>query len=138
MPSRSWQETKQVVRDRAKACCEYCQTSEANTGQTMHIEHIQPNGADDLDNLCLSCANCNLSKAAAISAIDPISSETVPLFNPRIQLWAEHFQWTTDYKQLQGLTMVGRATIERLKMNQEKMQIARARWRIAGHHPPSL
>lgn len=102
----------------------------------MHVEHIDPNGGDILENLCLSCANCNLSKAKATTAVDPLTKETVVLFNPRIQLWALHFEWLNDGLYLRGRTAIGRATIVRLKINQERILIARRRWIAAGFHPP--
>jgi hypothetical protein len=102
----------------------------------MHVEHIQPDGGDSLDNLCLSCANCNLSKAKVITALDPETSEIVPLFNPRTQKWIEHFRWIDNGQRLAGLTPIGRATVERLKINQERIVTSRLLWIEAGYHPP--
>ncbi len=136
MTDRSWNVTKKLVYERANGCCEYCQTCEANTGQAMHIEHIDPTGGDSPDNLCLSCANCNLSKAKVTVAADPETGQTVPLFNPRTQVWVDHFTWIDAGVRLRGLTSIGRATIERLRINQSRMVIARARWVESGYHPP--
>ena len=91
MSEHSWEATKQYVHERAQECCEYCRTCEANIGQTMHVEHIDPNGNDDPENLCLACPNCNFSKAVAVTAIDALTGETVSLYNPRHQQWSEHF-----------------------------------------------
>ena len=91
-----------------------------------------------LDNLCLSCANCNMSKARATSAIDPETNETVPLYNPRKQAWAEHFEWTLEGAVLHGQTPSGRATIQRLQINRDRMIGARANWVRYGLHPPSV
>ncbi len=77
----------------------------------MHVEHIDPNGGNSLDNLCLSCANCNLSKSTATSAIDPLTNHVVNLFNPRLQLWREHFEWTEDKTRIIGLTDIARGTV---------------------------
>lgn len=101
----------------------------------MHVEHINPAGGDDPDNLCLACPNCNLSKAAAISAIDPETGEEVPLFNPRSQIWDDHFEWQDDHALIWGLTTVGRATVARFKMNRPRIVLARRRWVQAGLHP---
>jgi hypothetical protein len=60
----------------------------------------------------------------------------VPLFNPRAQLWAEHFEWTDNGTLLHGLTPVGRATIVRLQMNIARIVNARKVWVRAGEHPP--
>jgi len=102
----------------------------------MEVEHIDPAGGDSLDNLCLSCGNCNRSKAIATSAPDPETAEIVPLFNPRMQAWSEHFQWIENGARIQGLTAMGRATLVRLKMNRLPVVNARKRWVIAGTHPP--
>lgn len=104
----------------------------------MHIEHIDPDGGDQPDNLCLSCSNCNLSKAQAITALDPETGESVALFNPRQQVWQEHFEWIENGLRVQGLTPTGRATINRLKINMERIIIARKRWVQGGFHPPKI
>jgi hypothetical protein len=103
----------------------------------MHVEHIDPDGSDNETNLCLSCASCNLSKATATVGIDPSTNLSVELFNPRTQLWSEHFQWIENGLRLHGKTATGRATIERLKMNQERMVRARRNWIKVGNHPPA-
>lgn len=136
MNELSWTAIKRIVYERANRCCEYCQTCEKNIGQPMHIEHILPSGGDTLDNLCLSCASCNLSKALAVTEVDPITNTVVSLFNPRTQLWNQHFRWIEGGLRLDGLTATGRATIIRLKINQERMVAARSTWLTAGVHPP--
>lgn len=138
MSELSWAATVRLVHERANYCCEYCQTSQEIIGQAMHVEHINPNGSDNLENLCLSCASCNLSKAKAVSAPDPESGEIVLLFHPRVQLWLEHFIWLEGGLRLKGLTPIGRATIERLKINLDRIVNARAYWIKAGGHPPKL
>ncbi len=107
---------------------EYCLTCRDTIGQTMHVEHIDPNGDDDPENLCLACPTCNLSKSRATSALDPLTGMTVPLFHPRRQQWQEHFRWVENARRVQGLTPTGRATVERLRMNQERLVVARALW----------
>ncbi len=102
----------------------------------MQVDHIDPNGDDNLENLCLSCWNCNSSKHKATSVIDPESGERTALFNPRLQRWNDHFVWIDNNTQLEGLSAVGRATIERLKMNRPVIVAARQRWVEGGHHPP--
>lgn len=104
----------------------------------MNIEHINPNGDDDLSNLCLACFSCNLSKAVATTAVDPETQELVALFNPRQQVWKQHFEWIEGGLRLYGKTPTGRATIERLKMNQQRLVRARHNWITAGSHPPQL
>jgi hypothetical protein len=91
---------------------------------------------DSLENLCLACANCNLSKAGATAAADPETGDLAVLFNPRTQTWKEHFEWTLGGTVLRGRTASGRATVARLKMNQNRIVDARTMWVFAGIHPP--
>ena len=91
MGELSWDALKQFVYEHASGCCECCQTCEENIGQTMQVDHIDPQGGDVLENLCLSCWNCNSSKHKATVVTDAETGERVPLFNPRMQVWAEHF-----------------------------------------------
>lgn len=137
MTALSWRELKRLVYERAQGYCEYCQTSELNSGQTMQIDHIDPHGGDMLDNLCLSCWSCNNHKHRATTAIDPETGMLSHLFNPRTQTWHEHFAWLEDGILIVGLTSIGRATVARLKMNRETIVTARKRWVIYGYHPPN-
>lgn len=134
----TWAAIRRAVHERANGFCEYCQTNGLVIGQAMHTEHIDPNGGDVLENLCLACANCNLSKSVAVRAFDPLSQQIVHLFNPRQQRWNDHFRWADRGLRVEGITPVGRATAERLKMNQDRVVAARARWVQAGWHPPHL
>jgi len=136
MSELSWAETVRRVHQRAANRCEYCQTAQRVIGQAMHVEHIHPDGSDDLENLCLSCPSCNLSKARATSASDPATDEPVPLYNPRARNWSEHFEWIQNGQIIRGLTPIGRATVVRLRMNQPRIVEARSIWMLAGVHPP--
>ncbi len=137
MSELSWAETVRRVHQRAGNRCEYCQTPQRAMGQAMHVEHIDPDGSDNLENLCLSCPSCNLSKARATFAPDPETDELVPLFNPRTQNWSAHFEWRQNGQVIRGLTPTGRATILRLRMNQPRIIEARSIWILAGVHPPN-
>jgi hypothetical protein len=137
MNDLAWSEVRQRVPERANSCCEYCQTCEVNSGQTMQVDHIDPDGGDDLDNLCLACWNCNNHKRQATIIPDPETGEDVPWFNPRRQIWSAHFEWINDATYVRGLTPTGRATVVRLKMNRPAIVVARSRWVEGGCHPPA-
>lgn len=136
MSELSWNALKRLVHERADGCCEYCQTSEENSGQTMQVDHIDPAGEDVLENLCLSCWNCNNHKHAATAVNDPETGAQVPLYNPRSQIWSGHFEWIDGSTRIHGLTPIGRATVARLKMNRPMIVVARQRWAEGGYHPP--
>lgn len=130
---------RQRVAETAQYRCGYCLTPQRLSGAQMHIEHIIPlsqGGASHADNLWLACAWCNSFKGTLERATDPQTGETVPLFNPRTQVWREHFRWSDDGAEIIGLTSVGRATVVTLHMNNEFIVAARRQWGVAGWHPP--
>lgn len=135
--SVSWTERQRRVAARAGQRCEYCRMHQDLQGAVFHVEHIVPTslgGGDKLDNLAWACPGCNLSKAARVTALDPVSGQEVRLFHPRQDRWAEHFTWHGS--QLVGLTATGRAFIATLNLNSERrMRIRRVEARF-GLFPP--
>ncbi len=105
----------------------------------MEIEHLIPRalgGPDTEDNLWLACSLCNGHKNDRIVAEDPLTGETVPLFNPRTMSWGEHFAWTEEGDRIVGLTPCGRATVVALNLNRAALIVARKGWVSVGWHPP--
>jgi hypothetical protein len=134
------QTTREKIATEANHRCEYCQTAQEISGAQMNIEHIVPlsrGGSSKEDNLCLACAWCNSYKWAKTHGRDPGTNEEIPLFNPRMQVWQEHFRWSDDGIIIIGISSIGQATVEALKMNNEYIIPARRHWVEAGWHPPS-
>ncbi len=49
---------RRIVTERARGCCEYCQSQEIYSTQSFSVEHITPvskNGETTADNLALAC-----------------------------------------------------------------------------------
>jgi hypothetical protein len=97
----------------------------------MEVEHIRPaadGGTNNDDKTALACRACNLFKADALVAVDSSTQKTVRLFHPRTDAWEEHF--TLDHKSglVLGQTDIGRATVEKLRMNSERAVRARRLW----------
>jgi hypothetical protein len=44
-----------------------------------------------LDNLALACFFCNRYKGPNLSGFDPATGALTQLFDPRSQIWADHF-----------------------------------------------
>ncbi len=106
------------VRQRAQFRCEYCQMPQAYDGFTHEIDHIiaqKHHGVDDASNLCLACFPCNNHKAANVAGIDPVSKKITRLYDPRRHQWHKHFRW--EDAMLVGVTRIGRATVDVLKIN---------------------
>jgi len=130
---------RQRVAEVAHRRCGYCLTAERVIGPLLEMDHIIPEaqgGSDDESNLFLACPMCNGHKADRTTAMDPESGQMVPLFNPRIQVWCEHFEWAENGAMIRGLTPTGRATVSALNMNHPDIVSARRLWTIAGWHPP--
>lgn len=109
-----------AVARRACYRCEYCRYPEAASSTPLEVDHIIPEargGATLLENLALCCRSCNLHKYVKTEATDPLTSETVLLFNPRVQIWEEHFTLDQDTGEIGGLTPTGRATVGALILN---------------------
>ena len=119
--------------------CGYCLTSQKVIGPFLEIDHIIPEslgGTSVEENLVLACPMCNGHKAARVTAVDSETGETVPLFNPRKDEWATHFQWIEGNTVIRGNTSTGKATAEALMMNHPDMVSARQMWVLVGWHPP--
>lgn len=111
--------TRHIVRDRAGWRCEYCRIrQEHEPGHTFHIEHIvarQHRGSSDPENLALACQLCNLLKGPNLTGIDPDSGIVTRLFDPRRDIWTEHFRLYGPH--ICGRTATGRTTVWLLEMN---------------------
>lgn len=120
------QQLRQRVRQRANERCEYCLYPQSVTAISHQIDHVrakQHGGTDDEDNLCLCCAICNRYKGPNLSSIDPETQEVTQLFNPRKQVWQEHFQ--LDVERIIGLTPDARATVFLLQFNSDQRLLER-------------
>jgi hypothetical protein len=109
---------REQVRTRASDCCEYCQVPQACSTLPHELDHIRARkhrGPTSLENLCWACAYCNAAKGPNLTGYDPATGELTALFNPRTQVWAEHFEWKGAL--LEGKTSTARATIDVLKIN---------------------
>jgi len=129
------------VRRAAGDCCGYCLSPQRLVMAKLEVEHISPRvlgGSNEELNLWLSCSFCNRYKGSQTRAIDPTTNESVALFNPREQIWSEHFRWIADGTYIMGVTDVGRATVVALKLNNELAVEVRRNWMLVGWHPPNL
>ncbi len=128
-----------AVQERAHGYCEYCHLPASFSPSSFNFEHIIPlikNGKTTLENLAYSCGGCNSYKNDKIENKDPLSQEIASLFNPRTENWNSNFEWSSDDSQIIGITIVGRATVQQLKLNRESNVNLRKLLKIAGLHPP--
>ena len=140
MPRKHISESlRQAVEERAGGRCEYCKSLRKYSPQPFTIEHIIPlakGGSNDMDNLAFSCGGCNGHKYQKTEALDPITGEISPLFNPRKDSWGTHFEWDANYLLIIGITPIGRATARTLQLNRQELANLREIVMLTGEHPP--
>jgi hypothetical protein len=130
-----------MVFMRARGCCEYCRCQVRYSPGAFHIEHIHPvelGGETVAENLALACQGCNSHKYTKTAAPDPGTGNTVALFHPRQQRWDKHFAWNEDCSLILGLTPTGRATVNALQLNRERVVNLRRVLYQAQQHPPEI
>jgi 5-methylcytosine-specific restriction endonuclease McrA len=113
------QQLRNLVRDRAGNCCEYCGLrDEESPLASLHVEHVIPKkhgGTNDPSNLALACVACNLHKGPNVAGYDPQTGVLTALFHPRRDEWHVHFERKAVF--INGRTAVGRTTVDVLQMN---------------------
>ena len=120
-----------LVAERANHRCEYCRAPESPFNFPHDVEHITPRsrgGSDHESNLALACRSCNLFKMDRESAENGGNGQSVRLFNPRFDIWEDHFAVDTSTCEIQGKTPIGRATIAGLHLNSTRQIAARRQW----------
>ncbi|WP_027403086.1 HNH endonuclease [Aphanizomenon flos-aquae] len=109
---------RQLVIERAQGRCEYCLIHQDFSIYTHEIDHIiavKHGGQTLSENLALSCLPCNHYKGSDFATLDPNNGEIIRLFNPRLQVWDEHF--TLKNAEIIGITDIGQATSRLLMFN---------------------
>jgi hypothetical protein len=127
---------RQLVNQRASGACEYCrvhQTFSIFSHEIDHVIAIKHGGESTDDNLVLACLPCNRHKGSDLTSIDPLTGAITPLFNPRTQIWAEHFQ--LEGGSIVGITATGRTTIFLLQMNESSRLQLRQALTVQGLYP---
>jgi hypothetical protein len=85
-------------------------------GHTIdHVIAEKHGGTTSDDNLALACILCNSRKASDLASIDELTGCIEPLFHPRRDRWADHFELRGG--RIEPLTARGRATTRLLHFN---------------------
>ena len=66
----------------------------------------------------------------------PDTGEELPLFNPRVDAWNVHFEWSDDGALIVGKTPCGRAAVVALHLNSPEIVVTRRLWVSVGWWPP--
>jgi hypothetical protein len=80
-----------------------------------HVVSEKHGGPTASENLALACAVCNRQKGSDIGSIDKATGQYIRLFNPRTDVWCDHFRLVGV--RIAWKTPVGEATVRLLKLN---------------------
>jgi len=120
---------RRLVIERAAQVCEYCLLPSALSFYPHEVDHVialKHQGKTSADNLAYACWRCNRFKGSDLGSFDPDTGEFAFLFNPRTQLWSEHF--SRNKGQIFGCSPEGRTTVVLLKFNAEERVKERLRY----------
>lgn len=119
-----------LVERRAEYRCEYCLLPTGISLFPHEVDHVvaeKHGGVTTPDNLAFTCWRCNRRKGTDLGSFDPKTGIHSMLFNPRTQLWDEHFAIEGDM--IIGLTPEGRTTAAFLQLNSDARLAERRRLR---------
>jgi hypothetical protein len=136
MPDNISTALRQLVIERAGGHCEYCLLQQRVASHRHEPDHVIPRqhgGQTNTDNLALACIRCNRYKGTNVGSFDPETGDLVPFFNPRTQVWSEHFR--LDGAITQPLTPQGRVTVKMLHLNKPDRVEERLRLLSVGLYP---
>jgi hypothetical protein len=114
------QSLRRLVIERAGNRCEYCllpQWAALHKHEPDHLIPHQHDGRTEESNLALACLRCNRYKGPNVGAFDPVTGQLVPLFNPRLHKWSDHF--VLEGATIRALTAEARVTIKLFHLNDE-------------------
>ncbi|MBN8604766.1 MAG: HNH endonuclease [Planctomycetes bacterium] len=115
-------ELRRLVRERANFRCEYCLIHEEDAFLPHEPDHIiatKHRGSTIADNLAWTCFTCNRNKGSDLASVDDSTGEIVRLFNPRTDVWSEHFE-LQHHGAILAKTSIARVTVSLLKLNRSE------------------
>ena len=126
---------RRLVLARARHVCEYCLIHEEDTYLGCHVDHIiseKHGGKTKAENLAYACAACNTYKGSDIASITKAGVLT-RFYNPRVDIWLEHFCIVGST--IQPLSDIGEVTALILQFNTENRLLEREELIAVGDYP---
>jgi HNH endonuclease len=120
---------RRIIFEQADRCCEYCLQPEIFAFCPHEIDHViaeKHEGLTIAENLALACKLCNTFKGSDIASIDPLTGEITALYNPRTDVWREHFR--LEDAMFLPLTAKARTTVRLLQLNRSDRVAERNLW----------
>lgn len=129
-------ELRRLVTERAERMCEYCLIHEDDTFFGCQVDHIiseKHGGPTEQANLALACTFCNRYKGSDIGSIIWATNTFVRFFNPRIDRWADHFEF--DGVVIKPRTEIGEVTARILDINHSDRLLERQTLQAVDRYP---
>lgn len=130
---------RRLVVARARSSCEYCLIHDDDTFHGCQVDHVvseKHEGPTEESNLALACSDCNRRKGSDIGSIVPESGRFVRLYNPRADVWDEHFTFEERVLSIVPLSEIGTVTVRVLGLNDPHRLLERRFLHAAGRYPP--
>lgn len=90
-------------------------------------------GGTEADNLAFACTFCNRFKGSDIASVAKASGKLVRFYNPRTDVWSEHFR--LEGVSIFPLTNIGSVTEFILQLNQPDRLLERAELQLIKRYP---
>lgn len=130
---------KKTVAERAGYNCEYCLVNQFDMFLIFQVDHIisiKHGGLNSIMNLAFSCPSCNRNKGTDLGTFLHDSTELIRFFNPRVDIWSEHFE--TENGAIYPRTRIAEATIKIFLFNDPERIILRQGLIEFGRYPARL
>jgi hypothetical protein len=127
---------RRLVVARAEGICEYCLIADDDTFYGCEVDHIvseKHGGATTENNLAMACVFCNQAKGSDVGSIHWESNTFVRFFNPRTDIWANHFVLIES--RIEGTTPIGIVTERILGFNTTDRVAERKALQSSGRYP---
>ncbi len=130
------EKVRSFVAQRAGYSCEYCRLHQDYLFLAFEIDHIvslKHGGGNELANLAYACPHCNQHKGSDLTTFLGSYDDIIPLFNPRKDLWSEHFE--TINGEIIAKSRTGQASIKIFRFNNPDLLILRQTLAQVGLYP---
>jgi hypothetical protein len=136
MSSLVSEETRRLVAERADFLCEYCLLHEDDGFFAFQLDHIisrKHGGSSDPANLAFACAACNRRKGSDLGTVSARTGALTRFFNPRADIWPEHFELASAV--IEPLSDIADGTARILGFNELERLAERRSLIVIGRYP---
>lgn len=129
-------ELRRLVAARTEYLCKYCLSHEDDAFFGCEVDHIislKHGGQTEAGNLAYACVFCNRQKGRDIGSIFWQTADFIRFFNPRIDLWGQHFR--LEGAVIMPQTRIGEVTTRMLGFNHSDRILERQTLIAGGRYP---